>query len=155
MLFYCNQFAFRRNHSTSSLLISVTDIVRKQLNKHENCILVSLDLTKAFDRVNHNILISKLRNNFRFSRSACQLIYSYLKDRSQNVSLNELSYSVGTVTSGIPQGSVLGHILFIAYLNDCIPLMDNNFCKSFVFVDDIFLLYKYNSNEILNFEISS
>lgn len=144
-LLHPNQYAFRRNHNTTSLLISLTDSIRQELDKHENCIMVSLDLTKAFDRINHNVLIKKLHENFNFSKSACQLIYSYLSDRSQYVSLEGLSSSVGAVTSGVPQGSVLGPILFLAYLNDCISLMDNTFCKSYVFADDIFLLYRFDS----------
>lgn len=152
-LFHMSQYAFRRNHNTTSLLISLTDSIRQKLNKHENCILVSLDLTKAFDRINHNVLIKKLQNNFNFSKSACQLIYSYLSGRSQFVSLGGLSSSVGDVTSGVPQGSVLGPILFLAYLNDCITLIENNFCKPYVFADDIFLVYNVASEIDTTFEI--
>lgn len=151
-LIHPNQYAFRRNHNTTSLLLSLTDSVRKQLDSHEHCTMVSLDLTKAFDRINHNILVKKLQENFNFSRSACKLIYSYLLERSQYVSLSGLNSTTGAVTSGVPQGSVLGPILFLIYLNDCISLMNNNFCKSFVFADDIFLLYTADSRKITYFE---
>lgn len=146
-LVHPNQFAFRRNHNTTSLILSLTDAIRTKLDHHENCVMVSLDLTKAFDRINHNVLINRLQVKFRFSKSACKLIYSYLMDRSQFVSVGGLRSSVGVVTSGVPQGSVLGPILFLAYLNDCISVMDNEFCKSYVFADDILLLYSADSDQ--------
>lgn len=151
-LFHPNQFAYRINHNTTSLLLSMSDSVRKQLDKHKACILVSLDLTKAFDRLNHFILVRKLQEKFNFSKTACKLVYSYLLDRTQYVSHNGFNSNIGNVTSGVPQGSVLGPILFLAYLNDCINLMCNAFCQPYVFADDIFLLYTHHSEPSGSFD---
>ena len=80
-----NQYALCRNVNTTSLLLSLTESIRRNINKHANSIMFSLDLTKAFDRINHVKLINKLLNKYGFSIEACKLMYSYLCDRSQFV----------------------------------------------------------------------
>ncbi|KAI8124827.1 putative RNA-directed DNA polymerase from transposon BS [Lucilia cuprina] len=151
-LLHPNQYAFRQNYNTTSLLISMTDSIRRKLDAHSNCVMVSLDLTKAFDRVNHKILIRKLYENFSFSAPACRLMFSYLSERSQFVSFGNVNSTVGHVTSGLPQGSVLGPLLFQLYLNDFTSDLSNSLCELYVFADDIYLLYDVNSvrNSICN-----
>lgn len=145
------QFAFRKNHNTTSALLSITDSIRRHLNVHPSCLLVSLDVTKAFDRVNHRILLEKLRDHCKFSKTACRLIYSYLSDRRQYVSSNNIKSSIGFVTSGVPQGSILGPILFLSYVNDIIAALESRICEPYVFADDIFLLFKsYDSDLEIN-----
>lgn len=123
------------------MLLGITETAREHLNGNRNCILVSLDLAKAFDRLNHNILIRKLKQDFGFSIMACRLIYSYLRERSQFVSVRGINSSISSVSSGVPQGSVIGPILFLLYLNDCVNCLDLNLVKPFIFADDIQLLF--------------
>lgn len=136
------QSGFRCNRSTTSLLIGLTDNIRLVLSRKGFCVLLSLDLSKAFDRVSHSLLISKLFKFYGFSRSACSLVYSYLTDRKQFVCSNHCYSNILPVFSGVPQGSVLGPLLFIMFMNDLFPMLSSNLCQPFSFADDVQLLFK-------------
>ena len=135
------QSGFRDNHSCTSLLISLTDSIRMGLNFNMHPVLVSLDLTKAFDRINHNNLINKLNKMFQFEPTAWRLLLSYLSDRMQFVSINNQNSDVMPTNMGVPQGSILGPLLFILYLNDVINVVDSSCCKTFAYADDVQLLF--------------
>lgn len=134
------QYGFRRGRSSTHLLVNLTDSVRSALSNGRLSVLLSLDLCRAFDKIPHSILISKLANYFKFSSSACRLIASYLSDRFQYVSIKGSSSSILPVVSGVPQGSVLGPLLFVMFLNDLFYIYDNSMCTSFAFADDLQLL---------------
>ena len=76
-----------------------------------------MDLSKAFDTINHELLIAKL-NAYGFSKDALSIIFSYLSDRWQHVKINNNFSSWSELIQGVPQGSVLGPLLFNIYLND-------------------------------------
>ena len=76
-----------------------------------------MDLSKAFDTINHELLIAKL-NAYGFSKGALKLIFSYMSDRWQRIKINKSFSSCSALLQGVPQGSVLGPILFYIYLND-------------------------------------
>ncbi len=110
------QSGFRPSHSTETALIRVTnDLV---LSSDRGCIslLVLLDLSGAFDTIDHNILLNRLENSVGFSGSALAWFKSYLSDRHQFVAVNEeVSYRL-QVQYGVPHGSVLGPLLFTLYM---------------------------------------
>lgn len=135
------QYGFRQGRSTNLLLMGLTETVRKCLNEREVSVLVSIDISKAFDQLKHSLLVKKLNVNFNFSRSACRLIWSYLSNRKQYVSLNGRSSCVLNIKSGVPQGSVVGPILFCVFLNDLVDILSYSRCKPFLFADDIQLLW--------------
>lgn len=135
------QSGFREGYSTTSLLIGLTDSIRRVVDKGDLAVLLSLDLSKAFDNVSHAVLIRKLCTFFGFSLSACRLIFSYLSDRYQYVHCGNLDSELQTVTSGVPQGSVIGPLLFMLYMNDFFTLLNGFECEAFVFADDIQLLF--------------
>lgn len=139
-----SQYAFRKGHNTTSLLLHLTDSIRMNLNQNKLCVLVSLDLTKAFNSICYVSMIKKLRDEFNFSRTACRLVMSYLSGRSQFVELNGRTSSVLSLTSGVPQGSVLGPLLFILYINDISQYLNSELCTVFLFADDVFLLFSEN-----------
>lgn len=93
--------------------------------------LTALDIKKAFDTVDHNILLSKLANHFHFHPSSIKLMSSYLCSRKQSVKANNTISQPLPVTSGVPQGSILGPILFIMFINDI-----TSTCQCYLYADD-------------------
>ena len=107
---------------------------------------VFIDLEKAFDTVNHRILLSKL-NHYGIRGVANKWFSSYLSNRYQRVSLNGIFSSRVPVTCGVPQGSILGPLLFLIYINDMNSAM--KFSTTYHFADDTNLLYSHKSINIL------
>lgn len=139
------QSAYRRFHSTSSALLNICDDIRHNMDSKKVTILALLDFSKAFDTINHYMLCQKLSTQFNFSSTAISLIFSYLSNRFQSVlSDDKLSDSL-PVLSGVPQGSVLGPILFSLYISDVTECI--KFCKYHLYADDLQI---YNASQIMN-----
>ena len=112
-----NQFGFRKNSNTSDAIIEFLDYVYSLLGSKQSTIALYLDFSKAFDTVNHKILISKLlHNGFRGVKQ--QWSESYISNRKQYVSIKNCSSSMSNIALGLPQGSVLGEVLCLMYIND-------------------------------------
>jgi len=135
------QSAYRSGHNTTSLLVSMTDLIRKNTFRTSFSVLLSLDLTKAFDSIQNLLLNNKLSTRYNFSASACMLVKSYLDNRSQFVQCSDSRSECLDVVCGVPQGSVLGPILFMLFINDFFECLDENSCQIFMFADDIQILF--------------
>ena len=112
-----NQFGFRKNHSTSLALIDLYEKISLALDRNEHAVGVFLDLSKAFDTVDHNILLDKLEH-YGIRGVALDWVRSYLSNRLQFVQFNGHSSSPQTICCGVPQGSILGPLFFLLYIND-------------------------------------
>ena len=111
---YFLQFGFRKTHSTNHALVEITEAVRQALDNKKIACRIFVDLQKAFDTVNHDILVAKLEH-YGIRGSAYKWFASYLKNRTQYVSI--LGYSsIKPINHGVPQESVLGPLLFYSIL---------------------------------------
>ena len=116
-LYYAHQYGFRKGHSTEHAMLEVIDRILQHLDKGETPINIYLDLSKAFDTLDHDILLHKLQN-YGIHGTALDLLKSYLTERHQYVIYNESKSNLQPISTGVPQGSILGPLLFIIYIND-------------------------------------
>ena len=160
-LFYDCQYGFRDEHSTELTSLELIDRILLDLDKKKNPVTVYMDLSKAFDTLDHKILLHKLKF---YGINGLELAWfnSYLSDRVQYVEIGNAKSSYMPLNTGVPQGSIIGPLLFLIYMNDIpesttyfdfILYADDTSLKSFINTKDPYYL-KTNSSAIINLELS-
>ena len=134
----CNVFqsAYRAGHSTETALLRVVNDLLQSMDQNKISILLLLDLSAAFDTVDHKILLHRLQYSFGIESTVLNWFNSYLIDRKQFVSINNLSSSPTVLKHGVPQGSVLGPVLFVLYTTPLSQLIRNQSVNHQLFADD-------------------
>ena len=146
------QFGFRPKLSTNIALTQLSEEILQNLDNKLFTGAVFIDLRKAFDTVDHELLIIKLQN-LGFSTSVVNWFRSYLPSRTAVTSINNMSSDPKSVTVGVPQGSILGPLLFLLYINDLPQCL--NHCKSILYVDDTLLYYSGKTVADLQLKINT
>nr|CAH7737089.1 unnamed protein product [Callosobruchus chinensis] len=151
------QSGFRKGLSTTTAMLNVLDDILQASDREKTTALVLLDFTKAFDTVNHKLLIAKLQY-YGFDTAAVKFFENYLTERSQSVVVDcEMSQYI-KITTGVPQGSILGPLLFLVYTMDMCKNLSNCCCHQYA--DDTQIYYSFKKNQmadaqdIMNNELS-
>ena len=140
-IIYNKQYGFQSGKSTEHAILDITQQILNSLEQKENPCCVFLDFAKAFDTVNHKILLAKL-HHYGIRGIPLQLIESYLTDREQCVQVNNSTSDFDKISHGVPQGSILGPLFFLRYINDIAN--SSSLLSFYLFADDttIFLADK-------------
>ena len=140
-ILYNRQYGFQKDKSTEYALLDIVENIMNSLENKDSPCCVFLDFAKAFDTVNHAILLGKL-HHYGIRGVALSLIESYLTERQQCVQINNVTSELDFISHGVPQGSILGPLLFLLYINDISLCSD--ILNFFLFADDTAIFFSHN-----------
>ena len=138
------QNGFRKNHSTIDTFFKYTTDLQLNKNNNLHTIALYIDFKKAFDTVNHKLLIDKLKD-MKIENKVLKWIKSYLTNRSQSTRIGSITSTSKNVCTGVPQGSILGPLFFLGYINDITQICSNT--NILLYADDTVLYKAISDNE--------
>ena len=142
------QSAFGKHHSTETLLIKLFNDIGSTLDAGRNALLTLLDLSSAFDTLDHEILFESLHSRFGLTGNVLSWIKSYLFHRSEAVSINGILSNLQPVKTGVPQGSILGPILFNLYISPIEDIVHAHALSTLLYADDVQLYFSLSTSNI-------
>ena len=145
------QSAYHPGHSTETDVLKVVNDLFLSLNKGNISVLALLDFLSALDTIDHPILVHHLHSDFGFTDTVLQWFSSYLTDRTHYVSLSNHCSTIAPVHSAVPQGSVLGPMLFTMYIKPLSAIIDSHSIKHHSFADDLQLQMSAPQIEYLSY----
>ena len=151
-IIYGSQYGFRSGHCSEHALLEAQNKIVKALERKQIAVLLLLDFSKAFDMVDHNILLRKLEH-YGIRGVCLSWFQSYLSNRQQYVAVDNCASEKHTLKYAVPQGSILGPTLFILYIND-LPNIDR-FTEYIFFADDANLIITGNTYEEVNNKVNT
>ena len=132
-----SQYGFRKKHSTDHAILELADRILLEMDKGNTPIAIFLDLSKAFDTLDHTILLQKLKY-YGISETSLKWFQSYITNRKQYVQFQNVKSNLATISTGVPQGSIIGPLLFIIYINDLSNA--TSFFNPMIYADDTCLI---------------
>ena len=144
------QSAYRKSHSTETALLRIQNDILMAMDKGKVTALTLLDLSAAFDTIDHSILLKRLENWFGISGSALDWLSSYLADRSQQIKLDDTLSPKVRLPFGVPQGSVLGPILFTLYTTPLSTVIQGQNISHHLYADDSQLYISFSSADSIS-----
>lgn len=145
------QSAYRKFHSVETALLRIQNDLLLALEKRQVTALILLDLSAAFDTIDHNILLTRLSSTFGICGPALNLLTSYITDRHQFVNIDSHSSDSASITSGVPQGSVLGPLLFTLYTTPLSNLLEDSAASFHLYADDTQLYISFSPGDHVDY----
>ena len=142
-----NQSSYRKNYSTETALLKVKNDILLNMNKQHVTLLILLDLSAAFDTVDHNVLLRRLHSKFGISGTALEWFSSYLRGRSQRVMVQGNLSQKLNLEFGVPQGSCLGPLLFTIYASKLFDVIKEHLPTVHCYADDTQLYVSFSPNK--------
>lgn len=139
------QFGFRKSKNTTQAIFKYLDHIYTSINNNQNTLSVYVDFRKAFDTVDHKILLTKLKN-YNLSDNSIAPFENYLSGRTEQVFTNKRLSDSHKITTGVPQGSTLGPLLFIMYINSLPSILNNSQCL--LFADDTVIFHSSDKFDV-------